>query len=98
MDVAYSINRVPIRLTDERWSHIVNARDELVDYYDDCLRTVEDPDFILGGRHDSLKAVRSFGRNRFLVVIYKEISRNDGFVITAYFVRRINRRDIIWRR
>jgi hypothetical protein len=44
MDVVYSINRVPIRLTDERWNHIINARDELVGYYDDCLRTVENPD------------------------------------------------------
>ncbi len=86
MDVAYAINRVPIRLTDERWSHIVNARDELVDYYNDCLRTVEDPDFILGGRHDSLRAVRSFGRNRFLVVIYKEISRKDGSEILSNVV------------
>jgi hypothetical protein len=98
MDVVYSINRAPIRLTDERWEHIVSARDELVGYYDDCLHTIEEPDFILRGRHGSLKAVRSFGRNRFLVVIYKEISRHDGFVITAYFVRRINRGDIVWRR
>jgi hypothetical protein len=70
VDVVYSINRVPIRLTDERWNHIVNARDELVSYYDDCLHTVENPDFILRGMHGSLKAVRAFGRNRFLVVIY----------------------------
>jgi hypothetical protein len=28
VDVAWSVNRVPIRLTDERWSHIVNAHDE----------------------------------------------------------------------
>jgi len=98
MDVAYSVNRVPIRLMDERLSDIINARDELIGYYDDCLRTVEDPDFILRGRHGSLRAVKSFGRNRFLIVIYKETSRSDGFVITAYFVRRVNRGDIIWRR
>jgi hypothetical protein len=29
MDIAFSINRVPIRLTDERWRHIVENRDEM---------------------------------------------------------------------
>jgi uncharacterized protein YuzE len=36
--------------------------------------------------------------NRYLVVIYKELSAADGFVITAYFLRRIKRRNIKWRR
>jgi len=29
MEIAYSVNRVPIRLTDERWGHIVNSHDDL---------------------------------------------------------------------
>jgi len=29
MDIAYSINGVPIRLTNERWYHIVENRDEM---------------------------------------------------------------------
>jgi hypothetical protein len=51
MDVVYSINRVPIRLTDERWSHIVDSHDDLAGYYEDCLRVLEQPDFVLRGRH-----------------------------------------------
>jgi hypothetical protein len=98
MDIAISVNRVPIRLSDERWSHIVNAHDDLAGYYDDCLQTVEDPDLVLAGRRGSLKAVRGYGRNRYLVVIYRELARDDGFVVTAYFVRRIERRKIVWRR
>ncbi len=98
MDVAYSINRVPIRLTDERWSHIVESHDDLAGYYEDCLQVLEQPEFVLRGRHGSLKAVRSYGRNRYLAVIYREASKSDGFVITAYFEERINRRDILWRR
>ncbi len=58
MDIAVSVNQVSIRLTDERWNHIVSARDELAGYYDDCLRTIEEPDLVLGGYRGSLKAVK----------------------------------------
>jgi len=98
MDVAYSINRVPIRLTEERWSHIVDAHDDMIEYYDDCLRAIEQPDFVLHGMRATLSAVKSYGRSRYLMVTYREISKDDGFIITAYFVRRINRRNIIWQR
>lgn len=98
MDVAMPVNRVPIRLTEERWIHIVNAHDDLAGYYDDCLRAVEDPDLVLAGQRGSLKAVKGYGRNRYLVVIYRELAPDDGFVVTAYFVQRIERRRIVWRR
>src|SRR5437773_3187989 len=98
MDRAFSVNRVPIRLTDERWSHIVNSHDDLAGYYDDCLQTIEEPDLVLRGLHGSLKAVKGYGRNRYLVVIYRELGRADGFVVTAYFVRHIDRRKTLWRR
>jgi hypothetical protein len=92
MDIVYSVKRVPIRLTDERWSHIVNAHDDLAGYYDDCLETIESPDFIFRGLRGSLKAAKAYGRNRYLVVIYRELNASDGFVVTAYFVRRVNRK------
>jgi hypothetical protein len=98
MEIAYSVNGVPIRLTDERWSHIVNAHDDLAGYDVDCLQVIEEPDLVLEGRHGSLKAVKGYGRNRYLVVVYREVDADDGFVITAYFVRKINRRRIVWRR
>ena len=98
MEVAHSINRVPIGLTEERWNHIVNSHDDLAGYDDDCLQAIEEPDLILRGRHGSLKAVKSYGRNRYLIVVYREIDADDGFVITAYFVRKINRRHVVWRR
>jgi hypothetical protein len=98
MEIAFSVNRVPIRLTEERWNHIVNARDELAGYQDDCLLTIENPDLILAGHRGSLKAVKGYGRSRYLTVVYKELSPNDGFVITAYFVRKINRGSMVWRR
>jgi hypothetical protein len=98
MEIAYSVNQVPIRLTDERWHHIVNAHDEMASYYDDCLRVIEEPELVLEGYGGSLKAVKGYGRKRYLVVIYRELSADDGFVITAYFTRTIRRRNIRWRR
>ena len=96
MDIAYSVNGVPIRLTEERWGHIVNNHDDLAGYDEDCLRTIETPDLVLEGTRGSLKAVKGFGKNRYLVVVYREVSDDDGFVITAYFVRRINRKQAVW--
>jgi hypothetical protein len=98
MDIAVSVNGVPIRLTEERWTHIVNNHDELAGYYDDCLRVIEEPDLVLAGRQGSLKAVKGYGRNRYLVVLYREASAEDGFIITAYFVSSIKRKRILWRR
>ena len=48
MDVAISKAGVPIRLTDERWYHIVENHDDLAGYYDEVLLTVEDPDYFTG--------------------------------------------------
>jgi hypothetical protein len=55
MDIAYSVNGVAIRLTDERWSHIVNSHDEMAGYADDCLQVIENPDLVLAGTRGSLK-------------------------------------------
>jgi hypothetical protein len=64
----------------------------------DCLRVIEDPDLILPGYAGSLKAVKGYGRKGYLVVVYREVDAEDGFVITAYFVTKIDRRKAICRR
>ena len=98
MDVAISIEGVPIHLTHERWFHIVENHDDVVGYYEDVLDTVENPDLVLRGYRDSLVAVRSYGRQRYLMVIYQQVSVDDGFIITAYFTRKIDRRKAVWRK
>lgn len=98
MQIAYSVNGVPIRLTDERWGHIVNNHDDLAGYEQDVLQVIEEPDFVLSGNGGSLRAVKGYGRRRYLVVTYREVSATDGFIITAYFVCKINRKGIVWRR
>lgn len=97
MDVVYSINGVPIRMTTERWWHIVENHDYMAGHYEQVLDTVEAPDLILRGYGGALLAVRGIGKGTYLAVVYKEISRKDGFVISSYMTRKLNRRAIIWR-
>jgi len=47
MDIVISKKGVPIRLTEERWVHIIENHDDLVGYYDEVLGTIEDPDYII---------------------------------------------------
>jgi len=98
MDVVISKGGVPIRLTDERWLHIVESHDDLAGHYDDVLETIEEPDLILQGYRGALIAVRNLGRRKYLAVVYRELTRKDGFVITAYFTSQISRRRIKWRK
>ncbi len=98
MDWVLSRNGVPIRLTEERWFHIVENHDDVAGHYDHVLDTVENPDFILKGYGGALIAVKGVARRTYLAVVYKEISRDDGFIITAYFMSRIARGSIQWRK
>lgn len=98
MDTTQSIEGVPIRLTAERWLHIVENHDEVAGYYDEVLDVVADPEVVLPGYGGSLIAVRGFGPRRSLCVVYRQVSRTDGFIITAYFGRKVDRRKALWRR
>ncbi len=97
-DFVLSIDGVPIRLTEERWFHIVENHDDLAGYYEEVLDAVEDPDLILPGHHGSLIAVRSYGRRRYLMVIYRQMSAEDGFIITAYFTNDITHKKATWQK
>lgn len=97
LGTAESINGVPIRLTAERWEHILDARPYLHGYEHDVLDAIESPELILRAAGGVLVAVVAYGRRGFLHVIYREVNRNDGFIITAYFKDSYNRRQVIWR-
>lgn len=47
--VSHSINGVPIRLTDERWEHIVYRRPDMASFTETVLEAVETPEYILSG-------------------------------------------------
>jgi hypothetical protein len=96
MDEVRSVNGVPIRLTIERWEHIVGARDELEGRSEEVLGLIESPDWITRGYRGSLVAWKGFGRRGFLAVIYKEVTSEDGFIITAFFTRKPKKRGKVW--
>jgi hypothetical protein len=98
MDVVLSVEGVPSRLTTERWFHIVENHDDIAGHYDDVLETVENPDIVLRGYRGSLIAARGYGRRRYLAVVYRQVSAEDGFIITAYFTSKMDRKKAIWRR
>lgn len=96
---AISKNGVIIRLPEERWKHIIARHSTLADQQSLVLATITEPEIILDGNEGALMAIRTLETGRVLVVIYKEISNNDGFVITAFPIRRLNsltRRIQLW--
>lgn len=103
MIVVYSKNKVPIRLTQERWTHITNGHPEMENQKEKVEETISNPDFIQKGDFGEVLAFRVFTktaiRKKYLVVVYKEINEKDGFVLTAYFTDAPSkRRSIIWKR
>ena len=99
MHTACSINGTPVRLTAERWAHIVEEHGELADLLTEILQTVVNPERVLSGNAGELLAVRETEAGKSLVVVYKEIEGEDGFVITAFLTRRnrsLDRRPQIW--
>ena len=97
MDKAYSVNGVPVRLTYERWYHIIESHDDLASYFFEVLETIEKPRFVIRGNKGTLKAAKNIGKDRWLVVVYREVSKTDGFVITAYFLDKRPKGEVIWR-
>jgi len=100
MDIVKSKNSVFIRLTEERWVHIVENHDDLAGYYEDVLDVVEEPDYIIEGYEKALIALEKIKKENFLAVVYKETSRKDGFIITAYFTSKLKleKEVLVWQK
>lgn len=103
MLIVLSVNEVPIRLTRERWQHIVARHPEMQYEQDRVLETLGAPDAIQEGDFGGLLAVRLYDKTpltrKHLVVVYKEGPSGDGFVLTAYFTSKPAAwRTVIWKR
>ena len=94
-----SVNSVPVRLTEQRWDHILTNHLELSNSdMDLILDAVQHPEYILSGYKGSLIAVVALGKSRYLHVVYKEVTRDDGFIITAGIRPKMRKKNILWRR
>jgi len=99
LGIAISKNGVPIRLSLERWFHITEEHSEMAGLYFDILETVENPEAIYEGKTGELLAVKELENGKYIVVVYRELSSEDGFIITAFLTRRkrqLERRRKIW--
>jgi hypothetical protein len=97
-----SVKGVGIRLTEERWNHIVSRHKELKSYAPKVLLAVEKPDLIIAGKGGAYIAIKYFRKIKppYLIVAYRETSNVDGFIITAHFIsniRDVRRRRIVWK-
>lgn len=98
-----SKNKVSIRLTTERWHHITTSHLEIdSEDYKSVMDVVEDPDAVLKGDLDEFLAVKKkSGSKVWIVVAYKEITKNDGFILTAYKTTDslwLFKKEILWNR
>ena len=98
LETVYSLNDIPVRLTEERWRHIVDAHPYMTRYYEQMLDAVDDPEYIILGHKGSLIAVVGLQKNKILHVMYRELSKADGFIITAYIKTSFDKKKSIWRR
>jgi hypothetical protein len=106
---AKSKRMATIRLTAKQWEHIITARPELGGFMKEVLETVEEPDCVLEPLHRTkpqLLAVKrvptlaNIGLSQNLVVVYRETSLHEGFIITAFSIsdRRKSRMYRLWRK
>ena len=65
------------------------------------LEVIQEPLAVFEGNLGELLAAREVDNGKYIIVVYREISESDGFVITAFLTRRwkqIERRKKIWQR
>ena len=97
-DSVFSPFGVLVRLTDERWQHIVNNHHELRDLRDHVLGVVEHPEKVVAGREGELLGVQEHWPGMWLVVVYRQLD-GDGFIITAFLTSRtqsLGKRQRLW--
>ena len=107
--VVRSTNNVPIRLTEERWLHIIEYHRELEPFQPEILLAIVEPDklyFSPPKLKPNFAAVKvfvrlvKFGLAKNLVVHYREVLPSNGFILTALVMsdKRLNQRFKLWRR
>jgi len=93
----------PIRLSEERYSHLLDAHPEMKGQLNRMRLTLLTPEWIIRSNSDSdvvlyyKNFVKTKVGNKYLCIVVK-ILQNDYYVLTAYFTDTIKRGEIIWHR
>jgi hypothetical protein len=70
-------------------------------YLYDVLETVQEPLAVFEGNGGELLAAREIESGKYIVAVYREVSQEDGFIITAFLTKRwksLERRKKAWQR
>ncbi len=78
-----SPNGVPLSLTKDRWNHIISEHPYMIGKEHLIKSCLENPNKVQRADEGKLKATRRM-KGKEIVVVYKETSKNNGLIITAY--------------
>ena len=103
MHIVHSVNKIPIRIPKERWDHVVLGHPEMDRYQSEVLDTLGNPDYIFEGSSGEKIAVKDYLSNlgKLIVVVYKELNQEDGFLVTSFLISKLNRvekKKLIWKK
>lgn len=87
-----------IRLTEERWQHMIERHPEIKNHLSKIQTTIQNPDVIIANHynrneryyHKYFKSLKNY-----LIVI---IEYRKHFIITAFIARKIKKGEILWKR
>ncbi|MBI5958859.1 MAG: hypothetical protein HY866_09005 [Chloroflexi bacterium] len=99
-EVFTDYNNRAIRLTNERWTHILE-HPEMIEQRERLIETLAAPDMVITTVKDS--NVHAYHRlyehtpvTRKYLVIAVKIETDDAFILTAYFSSRLKKGPIVW--
>ncbi len=84
-------------------NHILKNHPKMKNEEAKLIEVISNPAIILEGDFEEVLAAKFYPKSpvtadKYLVVAYKEINKLDGFLITAYFTRRLSkRRKVLWK-
>ncbi len=86
-----------VKLTHERYLHIILRHPEILDKENEIKEALENPDFIKESKHDNTVLLFYKSSNKeYIVVVVKRVEK--AFVLTAYATDFIKEGDMIWKR
>lgn len=91
-----------MRLTGERLQHILYDHPELLDPMDKIEETLMFPSVVIKSEDDSYvwlyyRPYKVFPKQRSFLLVIAKINNGEGFVITAFYVRNLQKGDIVWK-
>ena len=88
-----------IRLTMERWNHIISAHPELADKQNVIESTLHRPEQEYRGPKGEIAAFKNLQNELNIVVYYRPVNNRDAFVLTAHIItsRRARRKFKKWK-